>query len=225
MSSTARYDATADSIRISSYRGTSLLGPQAQLTKKIYANESYPAESENFTTSSFRILGTAAGSLLDAKVYLVCPLTFGSLCGRDMGDTAVDAVGEWRHHAIGPRRCGLWSAFSSVSTTVNSSVSFNVRPYENAQTMNDIFSDGSLPSEMGDETGTLGPDHCTQPEQFSQLMTVNGTVTEVQAAGSIAYIGAGGSQNTRAYGELHDIYGVGSTAAINDSRSPLAIRL
>ena len=218
MSSTARYDATADSIKISSYRGTTLLGPNAQLTKKIYANETYTAGEANFTTSSFRILGTAAGSLIDAKVYLVCPLTFGSLCGTNMNDAPVNAAGAgmlWNGMAIGPRRNGLWKAFSSVSTTVNSSVSFNVRPRESERQMNDIFSDGSLPSEMGHETGTLGPDHCIQPEQFNGNRDLTGVVA-AQFAGAAGFTGAGGPLNVwPAYGEFFDQYGPGSVEAVN----------
>ena len=218
----SRYDAKSSKIKISSYRGTTLQTPDAVISRKIYANEAYNNNSTNFTTSQFRILGTASGSLMRAKVYLVAPLRCSALAGQNFDDSADDGPMNWRHCTIGPRRNGLWKAIQSITTTVNSTTSYTVRPAEQV-CWEDIFDDGNLPYTGGRETGTLGPDHTIQPEVL-EFLGVRATALGVSqqtingGAGAQEYYRVAGSRVT-AYGELNDVYGPFNGDAVNTAFS------
>ena len=169
MSRPARFDQKSSKIKISTYRGSTLQCPDAVISRKVYANENYAgANNVNFSTTQFRILGTSSGALLKAKVYLVCPLTCSALAGRSNINVAADGPLSWRPAPIGPRRNGLWKCIQSITSTVNSTVSYTVRPDEMAG-WDQIFDDGRLPYSGGRETGTLGPDSSVQPEQYHVL--------------------------------------------------------
>ena len=104
---------------------------------------------------NFRILSTSPGAMLNAKVELVMPMIFhhaishnaqaaadialyygvaGAAAG-DRGWTHVNLAGQYA-----PRRNGILKACASISTTVNSTVSFTVRPGDEAvDVMEQIF--------------------------------------------------------------------------------------
>ena len=219
----SRYDAKSDKIKISSYRGSTLQGPTAVISKKIYANESYGATTL-FSSTAFRILGTATGSLLNARVKLVCPLRVSAACGQTYAVAAAPGPMPWRASCVGPRRNGLWKSMQSISTTVNSSCSFHVRPEELA-TWDDIFGGDDLPYSGGRETGTMGPDHTVQPEQFSAAVDVGGLARngdDIAAIQAILPLAAGGQTSAagslpvaRAYGEFLGEYGAGNPTGVN----------
>ena len=66
MSRPERVDVKSDKILISSYRGATLTGPEAVITKKIIATGRHvgsdAANSTVFGTTSWRILGTSPNS-------------------------------------------------------------------------------------------------------------------------------------------------------------------
>ena len=70
MSRPERVDVKSDKILISSYRGATLTGPEAVITKKIIATGRHrgtdDANSTSFGTTSWRILGTSPNSLMDS---------------------------------------------------------------------------------------------------------------------------------------------------------------
>ena len=171
MSRPARFDQKSSKIKISTYRGSTLQCPDAVISRKVYANENYTgdANNTNFTTTQFRILGTSSGALLKAKVYLVCPLVCSALAGRSNLNADQDGPLTWRTSPIGPRRNGLWKCIQSIPSTVNSTVSYTVRPDEMSG-WDQIFDDGRLPYSGGRETGTLGPDYNVQPEQYHTVV-------------------------------------------------------
>ena len=108
----SRYDAKSSKIQIASYRGATLQGPTATISRKIFANESYLNESTTFNSTAFRILGTASGSLMKAKVYLVCPLSFNTAVGQTYPAAEYHVAADVRQAAVGPRRNGLWKAIA-----------------------------------------------------------------------------------------------------------------
>ena len=217
MSRPARFDQKSSKIKISTYRGSTLQCPDAVISRKVYANENYAgANNVNFSTTQFRILGTSSGALLKAKVYLVCPLTCSALAGRSNINVAADGPLSWRPAPIGPRRNGLWKCIQSITSTVNSTVSYTVRPDEMAG-WDQIFDDGRLPYSGGRETGTLGPDSSVQPEQYH--VAVHGT-TGVQLTGNSVVAVAGHTINTSpthtsAYAEQNAVYGPFNATAVN----------
>ena len=172
MSRPERVDVKSDKILISSYRGATLTGPDAVITKKIIATGRHvgtdAANSVSFGTTSWRILGTSPNSLMNSRVYACFPITFDQLAFTRQDDiTAQDAPQDWRQIQVGPRRNGLTKAMSTMSATINSAVSFSARSDE-LECFDDIFSTNTMPSNQGGrETGSLGPDARTSPSQFS----------------------------------------------------------
>ena len=192
----SRIDNKSEKIQVKQYIGTTTTGPSGVISKRIFANESYPGGSTQFTTSQFRILGTSSGSLLSSAVTLVCPLRFTHLAAVSPDGTTLLPNAYWSTiNGVGPRRNALARCMQSITTTVNSSVSFAVRSAE-MRGWDSIYSTDSYPKYQGGrETGTLGPDGVVQPELYDLSVV---PATGIAANGSVAGAGAplAYSQNT-----------------------------
>ena len=122
------------------------------------------AANNNLTQLAFRILSTSPGAMLNAKVVLTLPMYFHHCVGHkgaaaaniqyyhsqagpagERGFTRTELAGQ-----IAPRRNGILKACRSISTTVNSTVSFTVRPDECIDVMEQIFTQPGV----GGRTGT-----------------------------------------------------------------------
>ena len=125
---------------------------------------------------NFRILSTSPGAMLNAKVELVLPMVFhhaishtsaaiSSLTdyyaggGANTGQSGWCAVG--LAGQLAPRRNGIMKACASISTTVNSTVSFTVRPGdEGVDVMEQIFTQPGVGGQTGvysqEESGSWG---------------------------------------------------------------------
>ena len=119
------------------------------------------AASSNLQQLTFRILSTSPGAMLNAKVELVLPLIFhhavssnnGAVAGianyhaaanGESGWTTVGLAGQ-----IAPRRNGILKACRSISSTVNSTVSFTTRPSENIAVMEQMFTQPGVAGQTG----------------------------------------------------------------------------
>ena len=134
------------------------------------------AKDATFNQLNFRVLSTSPGALLNAKVELVCPMIFHHVyCG-----TPAQAVNKQYYHTQGgdsatlvpgltttqvggqfaPRRNGLLKACRTISSTVNSTVSFSFRPNEGLDVMEQIFTQEGVAGQTGvyneAEAGTWG---------------------------------------------------------------------
>ena len=142
------------------------------ITKKVIATGQHvgtaaaPNEVQNVGTTQFRILGTSPNALLNSRVLFCCPITFDTLETNQMDDATALGAGarDWREIQVGPRRNGLLKATSTITSTINSSVSFSSRQ----ECFDDIFSTDSMPNYQGGrETGTIGPDARPSPSRRS----------------------------------------------------------
>ena len=124
---------------------------------------------------NFRLLSTSPGALLNAKVVLVCPF----LIHHISGNNTVAAAGGFANYSAGgahgvrgaaaaqfaaqfaPRRNGVLKACRSVTSTINSSVSYSVRPSEVIGVMEQMF------DQTGTQTGVY-----TSPEEFAWGLAV-----------------------------------------------------
>ena len=114
--------------------------------------------SNQLQSLNFRLLSTSPGCLLNARVVLVLPMLIHHICGNN----TVAAAGGFANYSAGgahgvrgaaaatfaaqfaPRRNGILKACRSVTSTVNSTVSFSCRPSEIIGVMETMF----------DQTGT-----------------------------------------------------------------------
>ena len=118
---------------------------------------------------NFRILSTSPGACLNAKVELVLPMLFhhfqshtgaavagilhydGVANAGVSGFCAPNLAGQ-----IAPRRNGILKACRTISSTINSTVSFTVRPGEGLDVMEQIFTQpgvGGMTGVYNDEEG------------------------------------------------------------------------
>ena len=119
------------------------------------------AASSNLQQLTFRILSTSPGAMLNAKVELVLPLIFHHAVSSNNGAVAgianyhANANGESGWTSVGlagqiaPRRNGILKACRSISSTVNSTVSFTTRPSENIAVMEQMFTQPGVAGQTG----------------------------------------------------------------------------
>ena len=104
---------------------------------------------------NFRVLSTSPGAMLNAKVELVMPMLFHHCIAHDTqaeanlalyygvpGNAGPGTRGWTRTELSGqvaPRRNGILKACASISSTVNSTVSFTFRPDEGIDVMEQMF--------------------------------------------------------------------------------------
>ena len=132
--------------------------------------------NNNLNQLSFRILSTSPGAMLNAKVVLTLPLIFhharnhdGTALARliryetddDTATTGLPGFLSTRLAGqIAPRRNGILKACRSISTTINSTVSFTVRPDECVDVMEQIFTQPGVGGRTGtysqEESGSWG---------------------------------------------------------------------
>ena len=114
-------------------------------------------KSNSLTNLSFRVLSTSPGAMLNSKVVLTVPLLLHHVVGHNAkadtgqfqnytyavaGADTGDAKGWCDTGFAGqyaPRRNGLLKALRSITSTINSSVSFSNRPSENIAVFEQIF--------------------------------------------------------------------------------------
>ena len=133
-------------------------------------------ESNNLTQLNFRIMSTSPGAMLNAKVELVMPLLFHHCIAGDSTQGQSDiqlyygAAGAVRGDRgwvraplagqIAPRRNGILKACASISSTVNSTVSFTFRPDEGIDVMEQMFTQPGVGGQTGvysrEEAGSWG---------------------------------------------------------------------
>ena len=241
MSRPERVDRVSDFVKIRAYKGSTLTGPEAILSKKILATGPHKGTT-NFGTTQFRLLGTSPQALVNSRLTVVLPLTFSALSLTDMDNaTVVAAPQKWSSVQVAPRRNGAQKAMQSLSCTVNSSVSFSTRPDE-LECFDDIFSTDDMPYYQGGRsTGTLGPDAEISPQEFAKPVRFGGAevaatnvlvngwfprhaaVTRFRTAETAGanWTGAVDRQphvstaRRHAYGPLRKSYPPGSVAALN----------
>ena len=125
---------------------------------------------------NFRILSTSPGACLNAKIELVCPMYFHHAVSHtsaadarisgwhgpqahDNGTAHIGVLG-WMAPGlagqVAPRRNGLLKACNSITSTVNSTVSFTFHPDQGLDVMEQIFTQPGAGGQTGvynDEEG------------------------------------------------------------------------
>ena len=136
-----RKDVPSPYISITNYQGSTLVGPKELITRKVRSSQSITP----FTQINFRVLATSPSALLNARIYLTVPLRF-SLPKVSPADQVAGAAGQ--NSAAGdftvacnvaPRRNALLKAMQSITTTVNSTVSFSTRTSEALAVAEQLF--------------------------------------------------------------------------------------
>ena len=161
-----RKDVPSPYISITNYQGSTLLGPKELITRKVYTSQNITAASP-FTQLNFRLLSTSPSALLNARIYLTVPLTF-SGARSVVGNAAAGAAGQNVHNGnfsvelqAAPRRNALLKAMQSITSTINSTVSFSTRPDEALAVAEQLFMPqeafGFVGCEEAEESGTWGP--------------------------------------------------------------------
>ena len=132
--------------------------------------------NNNLQQLNFRLLSTSPGAMLNAKVVLTLPLVFhhcrahhGGALARIERYEVNDGAGTIGHPGfcasaladqIAPRRNGILKACRSISTTINSTVSFTVRPDECVDVMEQMFTQPGVGGRTGtysqEESGSWG---------------------------------------------------------------------
>ena len=125
---------------------------------------------------NFRILSTSPGACLNAKIELVCPMYFHHAVCHDstanadiQGYHSAQVQGNGTAHVgkpgwmpaelagqVAPRRNGLLKACNSITSTVNSTVSFTFHPDQGLDVMEQIFTQPGAGGQTGvynDEEG------------------------------------------------------------------------
>ena len=173
-----REDVISPLLKVSTFKGYTLTGPKEAIVRRVYSNQvvgtttaagaahtgANQNEQGSFTQLNFRILGTSPTAMLNARVRLVVPLRFyGPRSGNGNGaeDHAAN-VGTWDETLVGPRRNGLLKAFSTISTIINNTTSFSVRPDECLAPAEQCFTQlrefGMTGINNDEESGWWGPD-------------------------------------------------------------------
>ena len=118
------------------------------------------AVANALTQLSFRILSTSPGAMLNAKVVLTLPLIFHHAVSHTAGDGGIAnyagagaGVHGWTatntRGQIAPRRNGILKACRSLTSTINSTVSFTVRPDEGLDVMEQMFTQEGVSGQTG----------------------------------------------------------------------------
>ena len=161
-----RKDVPSPYISITNYQGSTLLGPKELITRRVMSSQSITPNSP-FTQLNFRLLSTSPSALLNARIYLTVPLSFsgarvvaGNAAAGNAGANV--ANGNFAVQLVaGARRHSLLKAMQSITTTINSTVSFSCRPDEALAVAEQIFMPqeafGFVGTEVAEETGTWGP--------------------------------------------------------------------
>ncbi len=175
-----RQDIESAYLDITEFTGQSLTGPRELISRKVLCsnvqqiytaaqaaahNAARPAAADSLTSLNFRILSTSPGACLNAKVELVMPMLFSHFKSHDGsapaaretgGDGANGVLQRVLAGQIAPRRNGILKACRTISTTINSTVSFTVRPSEGLDVMEQIFTQpgvGGMTGVYNDEEG------------------------------------------------------------------------
>ena len=182
-----RKDVPSPYISITNYQGSTLIGPKELITRKVYSSQSITAASP-FTQLNFRVLATSPMALLNARCYLTVPLRF-SNARVVAGNAASNAAGVNIANGnftvdcnVAPRRNALLKAMQSVTTTVNSTVSFSTRSSEALAVAEQLFMPQEaftfVGTEIAEESGTWGPTEggSVGPDAAAAAAAVNGIV-------------------------------------------------
>ena len=145
--------------------------PQVTMTEAAAAgaagqNVLVNAAFDNLQQLNFRILSTSPGAMINSKVVLVLPmffhhmvshtgaqvadvdwLTANAAAGNNNGTVGMTATGMGSQYA--PRRNGILKACRTISTTVNSTVSFQVNPSDGLDVMEQIFTQQGSSGQTG----------------------------------------------------------------------------
>ena len=163
-SSKLREDIVSPLLKVSTYKGFTLTGPKDAITRRVMSSQSISPGDTAFTQLNFRLLGTSPSCMLDARVRLVVPLRFSRPVSNNAagnGEVAAGAEG-WDLCNVGPRRNGLLKSFSTLSTIINNTTSFSVRPDESLAAAEQAFPQcrefGFTGSNNTEEGGWWGPD-------------------------------------------------------------------
>ena len=194
-----RQDIESAYLDITEFTGQSLTGPRELISRKVLcsnvqqiytaaearAHDAPDAQAaDSLTSLNFRILSTSPGACLNAKVELVMPMIFSHFVSHDGGARAVRrSTGAGANGfiqvalagQIAPRRNGILKACRTISTTINSTVSFTVRPDEGLDVMEQIFTQpgvGGMTGVYNDEEGdawgntdgAVGMEHNARPD-------------------------------------------------------------
>ena len=180
-----REDIVSPLLKIATYKGYTLIGsmeninfptlytgPKEAIVRRVYSSQSQSAGlgagaaggDSSFTQLNFRLLGTSPASMLNARVRLVVPLRFYAPVGDVVGvnDTRAAGAEAWDQLLVGPRRNGLLKSFSTISTIINNTTSFSVRPDESLAVAEQAFPQvrefGATGVNNTEEGGWWGPD-------------------------------------------------------------------
>ena len=158
-----RKDVPSPYISITNYQGSTLVGPKELITRKVYSSQNITAASP-FTQLNFRILATSPAALLNARMYLTVPLQFNTPiscpanAAAGAGGQGVVASSFTVATNCAPRRNALLKAMQSITTTINSTVSFSTRSSEALAVAEQLFMPQEaftfVGTEMAEETGT-----------------------------------------------------------------------
>ena len=176
-----RQDIESAYLDITEFTGQSLTGPRELISRKVLCsnvqsiytavqaaadNAARPASADQLTQLSFRILSTSPGACLNAKVELVLPMHLSHFSTDDgvavslrtsggQGTNGIDvALGSGQY---APRRNGILKACRTISSTINSTVSFTVRPSEGLDVMEQIFTQPGVGGMTGVYNNEEGP--------------------------------------------------------------------
>ena len=185
-----RKDVPSPYISITNYQGSTLVGPKELITRKVYSSQNITAASP-FTQLNFRILATSPAALLNARMYLTVPLRY-SVPIACPANAVAGAAGQ---NVIAssftvatncaPRRNALLKAMQSITTTINSTVSFSTRSSEALAVAEQLFMPQEaftfVGTEMAEETGTwaaseggaCGPDRAAYAANFPRGALLN----------------------------------------------------
>ena len=168
-----REDIISPLLKVATYKGFTLTGPREAIIRKVYSNQVVAASTStganqdnqgSFTQLNFRCLGSSPSSMMNARVRLVVPLRFYGPSSRaaDNGTQYTAGNGGFDEICVGPRRNGLLKSFSSISTVINNTTSFSVRPDEALAVAEQCFTQvrdiGMTGVNNGEESGYWGPD-------------------------------------------------------------------
>ena len=181
-----REDIVSPLLKIATYKGYTLTGPKEAIVRRVYSSQTQTAGigsgnaggDSSFTQLNFRLLGTSPASMLNARVRLVVPLRFYAPVGDVIGlnDTRAAGAEAWDQLVVGPRRIGLLKSFSTISTIINNTTSFSVRPDESLAVAEQAFPQvrefGATGVNNTEEGGWWGPDW----RGSGQISTDNTTV-------------------------------------------------
>ena len=167
MADRVREDVTSGYLDIQEFVGQSLLGPRELISRRVICSNVQtiattgqaggvePATQANLSNQlsqlNFRLLSTSPGAQLNAKVTLVLPMLVHHITGA-----VNNARGDFNNYGpaqagvqgptntafaaqFAPRRNGILKACRSITSTINSTVSFSVRPDEGLSVMEQIF--------------------------------------------------------------------------------------